>query len=662
MLSPAAGRSPKRRSGGPPTGSWFPPGRAAARPASPPRKRPGAVFHLPAAVRSVMQGEVEVRVRGVERAEQAHRRRIHTDRALGIRARRERAALGVMQLLQLHCDAFGCHLGVRACETRLRRALEQSFQNTAPKIRVIPPGSPPHPPTPRLPASSAAESDGAAELGSTQQRAVLKALEGSSGCCEQKSLENRQAPVGRTTEQMQALAQWLVAEWHQKKCSVVDELLANLKAPPAIQPSSALKLQVLSLAASHLHSTKGQHYAGVCMAELLCMLLYTMAGPDIDALMTFNDVPDYDSEKEKWSEYQTTKSPQRNGAIFSAINWALRTAGEPPPVPCPAGSDTPQYATLRGWVKYIVLLLALASKQGSGVGGGVVARGLAGLPAEVVKEHSELKRGAAFRWPAASSCAFDKAVSESYIRGDAANATKQSGGAILFLLRKTFWGMPLQNISKYPKEAELLLPPLTEFVVESVETVAKQSGYGVPAGTLLVTASCSSVLGNTMLRELCVVARRDAARASALLQRTADGLPTLTKRGVRSSTLRLHTTSSWLHCRVPDIPLESSGSLRQSLTSPPPPERVLRQTASSAAMRTCSPPVHVRPATSPAARNAASPRVSVARLRTQSPTVSAKRAADASEDSLSRLSRPTAATSARLLARRRDTERLRASA
>ena len=38
-----------------------------------------------------------------------------------------------------------------------------------------------------------------------------------------------------------------------------------------------------------------------------------------------------------------------------------------------------------------------------------------------------MRRGDPLRWVATSSCALDRSVSEAYIRGDAANATKQCG-------------------------------------------------------------------------------------------------------------------------------------------------------------------------------------------------------------------------------------------
>eukprot|EP01063_Lacrimia_lanifica_P009609 TRINITY_DN16552_c0_g1_i1.p1 TRINITY_DN16552_c0_g1~~TRINITY_DN16552_c0_g1_i1.p1 ORF type:complete len:2301 (+),score=750.59 TRINITY_DN16552_c0_g1_i1:377-6904(+) len=301
------------------------------------------------------------------------------------------------------------------------------------------------------------------------------------------------------------------------------------------------------------------------------MALYTMAGPDIDALMGFDGVPVYNSEDPtEWNDYLKKAGKARNGAIFSAINWASRTALAP---------DLKQrdeaWVTLNKWLKYVGLLLALcADPRGRGKGEQLwkkvnrkhatkvslgrlraavldneemtqifaelipkweqrsyddeigkeeflsffaeadpenhkevtVARGIAGLPIEVIDAHENMLRGQEIHWPAPSSCAFDQHVSESYIKGEGANTLKASGGgSILFLISKASVGLPLQAISQYPKEAELLVPPLTTMEITDSRT-SHELGFPIVEMRL----QYSSTLGATSLAAFCERGKKDS--------------------------------------------------------------------------------------------------------------------------------------------------------
>eukprot|EP01064_Diplonema_japonicum_P018886 TRINITY_DN2757_c0_g1_i3.p1 TRINITY_DN2757_c0_g1~~TRINITY_DN2757_c0_g1_i3.p1 ORF type:complete len:1984 (+),score=458.45 TRINITY_DN2757_c0_g1_i3:36-5987(+) len=268
------------------------------------------------------------------------------------------------------------------------------------------------------------------------------------------------SPEGKTYE-------WIVKAYQEKSSTILDELLENLVAPAGVSESQ--KLQILSLATSQLWKTSREHYKGSTRVELLVMRLYTMAGPDIDRLMTFEGIPEsYESDKAGWEAYEAEHSKKRNGAIFSSVNWAIRTAP----------FDEEQFAVLRRWANFIMVIARVASKpfrsgKKSTENELELARGLANLPPDVVAFHGELEKGAVFRWGAPSSCAFDPSVSRDYISGDAANAVKgdenkKRGRGVLFTIRKVQQGLPLQKISKYEKESELLLPPMSEFRTDSV--------------------------------------------------------------------------------------------------------------------------------------------------------------------------------------------------
>eukprot|EP01062_Namystynia_karyoxenos_P007082 TRINITY_DN12496_c0_g1_i2.p1 TRINITY_DN12496_c0_g1~~TRINITY_DN12496_c0_g1_i2.p1 ORF type:complete len:903 (+),score=164.53 TRINITY_DN12496_c0_g1_i2:82-2790(+) len=333
--------------------------------------------------------------------------------------------------------------------------------------------------------------------------------------------------AGPTAEHMGALGDWLVAEWHSKTGSVVDELVQNLSAPE--DHDAETKFQTIALAAQHI-ALSASRYSDFSWAELMVMRLYTMAGPDIDALMGYGDVPDYEVQRDAWHSYGREQTPRRNGAIFSAVNAALRSAPHPPPpVPCPAGhpDDSAQHQLLRRWVKFCILIFSLAVE---GCGEGVspdaeVARGLAGLPDAVPAAHRALRPGEQLRWPAPSSCTMRRAVSEQYVRGEAANATRSAHqGAVLFIVTGLSCGLPLQDISQYPAEEELLLPPLLELTVEEVGSSGLM-GCDVPDGTVVLRLrQCAAEHGAAPLQGLCFAARRDGRAAGAALQAEWDGI------------------------------------------------------------------------------------------------------------------------------------------
>eukprot|EP01062_Namystynia_karyoxenos_P039208 TRINITY_DN2852_c0_g1_i1.p1 TRINITY_DN2852_c0_g1~~TRINITY_DN2852_c0_g1_i1.p1 ORF type:complete len:925 (+),score=355.02 TRINITY_DN2852_c0_g1_i1:100-2775(+) len=342
-------------------------------------------------------------------------------------------------------------------------------------------------------------------LTTTQGAMITAALDKTSdGVCAEKR-DQQYASIDAS--QVRAFADRLVDEWRRKDGDVVDELVTNLAAPDSIRS----KLAVLAEAGRHLQQTKSSCYPGRNRVELLVMALYTMAGPDIDALMTYDDAPVFDEKHpEVWEQYCKQHGKTRNGAVFSAINWAMRTGADPKQ----AGDEA--WGTIRKWIKYICLLLALCAQEEPSVApdGARLARGLAGLPAVVFDAHRSMTSGEALHWPAASSCALDRHVSESYIRGEAANATKLAGGSVLFLISAARWGVLLQSISKYPKESEMLLPPLFSFDVEAVRAEASLPG------SLVIDLKCKGHSAPTdFVDQVLRAAKQSADRLqSALVQ------------------------------------------------------------------------------------------------------------------------------------------------
>eukprot|EP01059_Diplonema_ambulator_P033010 TRINITY_DN6733_c0_g1_i1.p1 TRINITY_DN6733_c0_g1~~TRINITY_DN6733_c0_g1_i1.p1 ORF type:complete len:379 (+),score=67.27 TRINITY_DN6733_c0_g1_i1:855-1991(+) len=132
-------------------------------------------------------------------------------------------------------------------------------------------------------------------------------------------------------------------------------------------------------------------------------------------------------------------------------------------------------------------------------------------------------------WPAFSSCALDRNVSVSYIDGTAANSAAKDGSAVLFVIDKVPRGQPLWHISQYPDEKELLLPPLTKFVVtrttESDELKSKcivglkkiGKKPAKPLKAAVVNLEADSAVMETLLR-LIEYAKADAKKAEQRLR------------------------------------------------------------------------------------------------------------------------------------------------
>eukprot|EP01059_Diplonema_ambulator_P037278 TRINITY_DN977_c0_g1_i1.p1 TRINITY_DN977_c0_g1~~TRINITY_DN977_c0_g1_i1.p1 ORF type:complete len:884 (+),score=275.81 TRINITY_DN977_c0_g1_i1:46-2652(+) len=308
---------------------------------------------------------------------------------------------------------------------------------------------------------------------------------------------------------IRTFANRLANEWRKKDGDVVDELIENLKVPETVHS----KLAVVAEAAKHLHQTKGEAYPCRNRVELLAMTLYTMAGPDIDALVTYENVPVYDEDdKEPWEHYNKTYSKERNSAIFSTINWAMRTAADPSKADSKDGQDA--WAACCKWVKYIGLLMFICSQvePDHADRGAELARGLAGLPSDVLEAHRAMLPNDSLCWPAASSCAFDRSVSESYIKGSAANATTKSGGSILFLLSDSKCGASLQHISKYPKESEMLLPPFSTFKIGYQDIDA-----ALPGTCVIHMTSDGHAIPTAWIAELAAASHQSAQRLQTAL-------------------------------------------------------------------------------------------------------------------------------------------------
>ncbi|KAJ9469323.1 hypothetical protein DIPPA_01748 [Diplonema papillatum] len=369
----------------------------------------------------------------------------------------------------------------------------------------------------------------------------------------------------------------LVREWDSKPGTVIDELAANLVVPEGRDP-----VKLLGEAAVALQRAKGAAYPDKNLAELLVMATYTMTGPDIDSLLGFDDVPIYDADNPAvWFQYCDTYH-DRNDAISNVLSWSCREAVDPKSTRHKEAWDTLRKwikylglvtslasedratdaraafsrmdtkgtgkvakGTIRkhldanpalrmrlgnAWTPWDegddAVTLKEFLKDWSTVDPGskseaTVSRGVAGLSAQLFEAHRDMGKGSKMHWPAPASCASDRSVSEAVLQAAAADAPLAKGNrSILFLVEGCSFGLPLQAVSKYPKEAELLLPPLSSF---SVREAASAQIPGSTDDALVVRVECVSALGNAALQPFSRSCRRDAAAADADMGRAITG-------------------------------------------------------------------------------------------------------------------------------------------
>ena len=302
------------------------------------------------------------------------------------------------------------------------------------------------------------------------KRAAKMTLQTSDEVCDAKAGGAAMPTLSSLQADLPAVAKRLSSAFTNKPKGVLEELCWNLVAPPHVD-----KLLLLSEAAAQLARTKGGLYPGKCKVQLLLMVLYTMSGPDIDALMGYNDVPDYAKEKEKWKAY-TEENKDRNKALFSEVNGLMRGVADI------AKCD---WRAVSRWVKCICHLHALCtSSRQTDCTRTPLSRGITGLPGSVVSAHTLLKPGDSFTWTAPSSCAVDPKIAVDYLMGNAANAqTPGSGGgakgerdSILFSVEGKIPALALSSISKYPKEAEMLVPPLSSLRLKKAVSGTPHAG------------------------------------------------------------------------------------------------------------------------------------------------------------------------------------------
>ena len=331
--------------------------------------------------------------------------------------------------------------------------------------------------------------------------------------------------VNRTD--LDLFAHRLMALYNTKHGTVLDELCDNLVVPPGEDPFVSLALIGAQLAGSSSNCTE---YPTLTEIELVVLRSYTQKPSDIDRDMGFIDVPDIDSdsiseyEKEftDWGWTNLNDDSKRNGSIYAALCGSCRDQG-------PLGSRSDESArTLRKWIKTICLLMCITSTTSPEPSKLTLYRGLGGgaLPESVVNYHKLLNKSHTLSWTAPSSTSFEEQSSRQYMLGTAVNSVSKPNdekpGTIMFTISKGI-GLNLQTISQYPAEAEILVPPLTMFGINSVERDAAnpfKCGLNIDM-TCIGPLGENSIDGIPHLKEFFEKVKREAKEASKSLRKTA---------------------------------------------------------------------------------------------------------------------------------------------
>eukprot|EP00754_Rhynchopus_humris_P021114 Rhum_TRINITY_DN14728_c0_g1::Rhum_TRINITY_DN14728_c0_g1_i2::g.111719::m.111719 len=324
-----------------------------------------------------------------------------------------------------------------------------------------------------LPSTGRSQSHAApsVDLGTGKRRAARAAAASAhpaGAVCAEKAAGGHEVFSGSLRADLLPIAARLSALYKAKNGTVLDELAANLVSDVSLSStakdsSRQLHKEIFAEAATELVQTKSGQYPGASELDLLLMRLYTMAGPDIDKLMLFDDVPEFSaSPLSEWASYKKTHK-DRNTAIFSQINRALRQVASDD-----AAEESKGWATLGKWVKTTCHLHRMCYNVQSthDATSEPLMRGVTGLPPTAVSEHTSLQAQQEITWPAPSSCTSNQSVAIDAVMGNA-TASSSHPSSVLFSVSGRVPALHLQHISQYPAEAEVLMPPLSVLSVRS---------------------------------------------------------------------------------------------------------------------------------------------------------------------------------------------------
>ncbi|CAK0909542.1 unnamed protein product [Prorocentrum cordatum] len=358
----------------------------------------------------------------------------------------------------------------------------------------------------------------------------------------------------------QGYARFLEQLWFAKKRSVLEELCENCRmgaddgALQGVNLNVGLVLRLgTELAKRYPDFFKGdQRFASAAVA-FVSAFLYTMQDVDIDRTHLFNDVPSFpvgeespaardmvykpyraklkDSQvernpqmfqtacgatRQRWDIYSKERE-QENESMKLADSDEEQKQQHAEKVAADAQWKATVETELTKWVKWVTLLGVMRQPLPNVT----TSRGLCGLPPFIIESLMQKKPGDSIFWAAMSSTTLDSSISESY-----ANQAEPVDRNILFTIENITEGLALHSISMYPKEKEILLPPLTLLKVK--EATPPETDPPKPGRIVCEFDGCylTDRLQRACEEDLaeCTALLEAAARASAAEQRPKNGL------------------------------------------------------------------------------------------------------------------------------------------
>ena len=321
--------------------------------------------------------------------------------------------------------------------------------------------------------------------------------------------------------QMETLASSVLSLWRLKPGSVVDELAENLIFPPEIGQiphgnftchSPAKFAYIYTLAEGAKERCRSQFCKSKSSLLILVLVLYCCEGPDIDRLVGFSDAPQPRQQTSKsnneWEAYQQKVGGTRNPSIREVIERSLHIMANLEDGDTEA-SEQVQESMLK-WVKVLGGLLAAIDTTGTTMSN-KLTHCSTGVSLGLVDEYKRGER--LIGWPFPLSTSRNDNVLRTF--------AECTGDGICHVIHSAYDMITLSDVSLYPGEEEVLLPPFSIFSIDSSKEAS--------AGLVVYASNCMAQQLNAMsgLQQVTSVFKKESiaemGKASNILKQIVEG-------------------------------------------------------------------------------------------------------------------------------------------
>ncbi|CAK0857073.1 unnamed protein product [Prorocentrum cordatum] len=297
--------------------------------------------------------------------------------------------------------------------------------------------------------------------------------------------------------------------WRAKEGGILRELCQNLRQPSSEGRGLAAELTASRLAdvccglrdrlgaRETLRPDVKQH----CIA-IACWVLYAMPDVDIDRLLGFDcpELPEGSELPSKRDElyrpYRGRYNRQRNPHMFESANWGARDSVAQLASQWGQHKERQALTEVDKWVKWLCILGASVTTLDAPMR---VFRVLTNLPDPLLDQLARKIRGDRLYWAAPSSVTDDESIAQS-----CCNRTGHIHTNVMFIVTGVSEAIPIE-ISKYPDERELVLPPFSVLEVSSVDDYR-------PSQPLVIECTFQGCQMSAEFRKECICDLAEASR------------------------------------------------------------------------------------------------------------------------------------------------------